>query len=150
MPGAADRRLSGRRSRVAVIGTGAIGLALLAGCEKPAPGVTIVSQGQSVRADAAIYTFDGKVKTYSRPNVTLSVREGDTIGIDVDKDVAGQGWAVKVGDQQLTDVLKGKHHTSVTVPPLGQAGGATLVVGEVPKAGQQASGLWIFTLKRRT
>ncbi len=139
----------GRRFRAAA-GAGALGLVLLVGCDKPAPGVTIVSQGQSVRAEAARYTFNGKARTYSRPNVTLSVREGAVLGIDVDKQVADAGWAVKVGDQQVTDVLKDKHHTTVTVPPLGTSGAATLVVGEVPRAGQEASGLWIFTLRRRS
>jgi len=141
---------SGRWSRAAVLGAGALGMVLLAGCEKPAPGVTIVSQGKSVRAEAARYTFGGKVKTYSRPNVSLSVREGAVLGIDVDKQTTQAGWAVKVGDQQLTDVLKDKHHTTVTVPPLGTSGAATLVIGEVPRAGGEASGLWIFTLRRRS
>jgi hypothetical protein len=149
MPGLAMHRHFGRRSRAAA-GVGALGLVLLVGCDKPAPGVTIVSQGQSVRAEAARYTFNGKARTYSRPNVTLSVREGAVLGIDVDKQVADAGWAVKVGDQQVTDVLKDKHHTTVTVPPLGTSGAATLVVGEVPRAGQEASGLWIFTLRRRS
>jgi hypothetical protein len=77
----------------------AAGLLALTGCSKPTPGVTLVSGKKSVHTEASNYC-DGRILTSvtdcvkrSRPTV-LPARQGDQVGIDVDRTLTTHGWFV--------------------------------------------------------
>jgi hypothetical protein len=84
--------------------TAALGGALLltlAGCQKPAPQVTVVSGGDSAHAEARQYCGNGAIRTTSDclvkgapAQTVLQVRQGDTVGIDVDKALTKKAWSV--------------------------------------------------------
>lgn len=89
------RRLPACRTAATV----AVGLLVLSACAKPTPGVTLVSGKKSVYTEATNYC-DGKVLTSvtdcvkrDRPTV-LPARQGDQVGIDVDRTLAKHGWFV--------------------------------------------------------
>jgi len=144
-----------RRRLLAATST-ALALAALAGCEKPAPLVTLVSGGQSVYKQANIYCFDegvtvdsGECAQRADGATRLEVRRGETIGVDVGKDLVERGWRVQVGSGtaeqvQASDVLEDQHYFTFTAPNL-PAEGVPLVVVTVDED-DASTGEWLFQL----
>jgi hypothetical protein len=144
-----------RRRLLAATST-ALALAALAGCEKPAPLVTLVSGGQSVYKQANIYCFEegvtvdsGECAQRADGATRLEVRRGETIGVDVGKDLVERGWRVQVGSGtaeqvQASDVLEDQHYFTFTAPNL-PAEGVPLVVVTVDED-DASTGEWLFQL----
>ena len=102
-----------RRSALllSVIGVAALGLTA---CEKPAPGISVVSGATSVRAEAVCWSFTGESIDPTRcaeealPALTgdgvprVPVLPGQVVGISVDPVVADAGWTVSVSGDRLT------------------------------------------------
>jgi hypothetical protein len=144
-----------RRRLLAATST-VLALASLAGCEKPAPLVTLVSGGQSVYKQANIYCFEdgvtvdsGECAQRAEGATRLEVQQGETIGVDVGKDLVERGWRVQVGDQaaeqvQASDVLRDQHYFTFTAPNLPDEG-VPLVVVTVDDE-DASTGEWLFQL----
>ena len=144
-----------RRRLLAATST-VLALASLAGCEKPAPLVTLVSGGQSVYKQAKMYcceegvTVDsGECAQRADGATRLEVRRGETIGVDVGKDLVERGWRVQVGSGtaeqvQASDVLEDQHYFTFTAPNL-PAEGVPLVVVTVDED-DASTGEWLFQL----
>jgi hypothetical protein len=102
--------------------TASTGLALLttlAGCQKPSAGVTLVSDGSTVHAQASEYCRDGKVLVRgdecpgSGPHLTVfKVDQGGSIGVDVDKKLSESGWYIYDSDAQQKSAVKDGHYTT--------------------------------------
>ena len=153
-----------RRRLLAAAPTVGVLLALSA-CEKPAPIVTVVSGGESVYAEANTWCFEGQTPPdcASRHEGTtqLSVRGGETVGVDVDKELADRGWYVELSDPaapeegaqpQRSEVQDG-HYFTFTAPNLPAGSELLLTVhavgeGEDPAAAEP-TGEWSFTLTPR-
>lgn len=102
-----------RTGRVVLAGVIAVTGGLLAGCEKPAPGISVFSGSDSVRASALCWSFDGQPLTAdqcARDIISgtdlgdapqLSVTAGNVVGISVDKAVAEEGWVPAISGQRL-------------------------------------------------
>ena len=144
--------MNARRPLACVAAVGA--LLALSACEKPAPIVTVVSGGQSVYAEANTWCFEGQTPPDCAERETgstsIPVRAGETVGVDVDKELADGGWYLELsapgGDQQpqRSEPQEG-HYFSFTAPSL--AAGSTLdlmvyAVGE----GEEPLGEFSFTL----
>ena len=115
------------RSRVVAGLSAATALVALTGCQKPTPIVTMVSGTSSVHRDATVFCFEGQSAQQQNcrtaedtgPTV-LKVKPGATVGIDVAKDLAENGWVVVLpGNDQdpSNDQASGKqdkHYFSFT------------------------------------
>jgi hypothetical protein len=144
--------------RLVHLGLG-VGLVLMAAaCQQPSPGVTVVTNGHSVHVAASNYCFHGRTLSSEAecpaegPRVTrVKVRAGDTVGIDVDSDLADTGWVLyDPVSKQNGDVHKGHY---LTFPAdLGTATSAYLEVHQVTGSGSGPSdlvkvlGIWRFQL----
>ena len=144
----------------------AVGVLLaLSACEKPAPIVTVVSGGESVYAEANTWCFEGQsppdCATRHEGTTRLSVRGGERVGVDVDKELADRGWYLELSDPsspeqaaepQRSEVQDG-HYFTFTAPNL-RAGSELLLTvravgeGEDP-ATAEPTGEWTFTLTPR-
>ena len=148
--------MNARRPLACVAAVGA--LLALSACEKPAPIVTVVSGGQSVYTEATTFCFDdqtlesGDCATRADAPTSLEVRGGETVGVDVDKELAEGGWYLELsapggeGEQepQRSEPQQG-HYFSFTAPSLAE--GSTLqpdvrAVGE----GEEPRGEFRFRL----
>lgn len=101
--------------RVLLVGALVVAGAGLAGCEKPAPAVTVFSGTSSVRASALCWSHTGEAldnKQCSRDILTaveegpaprLKVRPGNVVGISVDPAIAERGWVPIVAGQRLVE-----------------------------------------------
>ena len=72
-------------------------LGLGTGCEKQSPWVTVTAGGVVVKARAIKYCRDSGRCNESTHRPVLQIKPGDTLGIDVPRSVAEQGW--RLGDQ---------------------------------------------------
>ncbi len=149
-----------RRLRTAA---GAIAaLASLTACEKPAPIVTVVNVGQSVYAEANVFCFEGQSAAAANcaqrrtGSTTLEVVRGQTVGVDVDKEIVDDGWFIELTDPdaagsgaepQQSEVQTG-HYFSFTAPNL-PSGAALLLTVRSLNREQQPAGEWSFTLVPR-
>ncbi len=145
--------MNARRPLACVAAVGA--LLALSACEKPAPIVTVVSGAQSVYAEANTWCFEDQTPPdcaeRASGTTSIPVRAGETVGVDVDKELADGGWYLELsapegGDQQpqRSEPQEG-HYFSFTAPSL--AGGSTLqldvrAVGE----GEEPRGEFRFEL----
>ena len=144
-------------ARPGLVAAGAL-LALTA-CEKPAPIVTVVSGGQSVYAQANTYCFEGQsveagdCATREEGATALEVRGGETVGIDVDKELAESGWFLELSDPatqgqqaqpQRSEPQTG-HYFTFTAPNLPTGSTLTLTVRSLDDEGA-STGEWRFTL----
>ena len=147
--------MNARRPLACVAAVGA--LLALSACEKPAPIVTVVSGDQSVYAEASTWCFEGQSGDECAERETevtsIPVRAGETVGVDVDKELAEGGWYLELsapgggeGEQepQRSEPQEG-HYFSFTAPSL--AAGSTLdlqvrAVGE----GEEPRGEFRFRL----
>lgn len=145
-----------RRLLAAASATSAM-VALLTGCEKPAPIVTVVSGGTSVYSEAAAFCFDedqtlegGKCAQRATETKQLVVRPGERVGIDVDKELVDRGWQLVISDPQdpqrtqasgvLTD-----HYFPFTAPAIAPDGTLLLTVRTLD-ATNAPTGEWQFEL----
>lgn len=156
--------MNGRFRRVIVLaGLATVVATALTACEKPAPGVSVVSGTTSRHAEATCWSFelgtDNSERTCAQnvigqinqatglPQVPLV--QGSTIGISVDPVVAERGWYPIIGTQRLSSVALTGTHFNWTVPQLQldqlPANGLTLQVISVGD-GSRPSGLWLFSL----
>lgn len=142
----------------------AVGAALLlsaSACTKPSPIVTIVTNGHSVHAAASNYCFGGKTLVSEDqcvadgPRTTsIEVRPGDTVGIDVDSDLADTGWVVYDPISKLNGDLHKDHYLTFTADFGQSASVAVLEIHQVQPAGTDTQlnkvlGIWRFQLKRK-
>ena len=148
------------RRRALAIGIVAVAPLALAGCEKPAPGVTAWSGTNSEHSEALCWQFEeGQPLTprecaqdvldkagQGEGIARLPVAPGETVGISVDPVVAESGWSVQIGGQTLAAGLQDTYYR-FTFPELGadSASGYTLQV--IASAGQTGNrGYWFFQL----
>lgn len=136
-----------RQRQTGSVAAALIVVAVLAGCQKPTPGVSLQSGSRVVRASATVYERGGKQITLSRGVKVLKVHPGDRVNIDVDKSVASKGWSLTVtsgtskNDTVTTPVLHLQHFSF-------DAGSAASDVVIAQKGtGSSPSGLWAFTLQ---
>jgi len=125
-------------SRISVVALASVAVLGLAGCEKQSPYVTITAGGVVVKARAARYCRDKECReTKDRPTITVS--NGDTIGIDVPRSVAEQGWTIGEPDPRNPVI-----HDHYYVFPIPQgAGSGRLDIYRDPSHG---AGLWQFNV----
>lgn len=130
----------------------------LAACEKPAPGVSVVSGMTSAYRAALCWSFDGEplsAETCAQDVVTealdgadvarVPVIPGQVIGISVDPVVADAGWFPVIGSQRLTQQPITSTYYRFTYPDLQEvpADGVSL---QVVAGADGTLGLWIFQL----
>ncbi len=92
--------------RLVNVGLGAALLVLASGCQQPSPGITLVSGSSTTHFEAQQWCRDGKALQTGNecpgtgPSRIQLVRadEGGQVGIDVDSDLADQGWYVYDSD----------------------------------------------------
>ncbi|MEX2289804.1 MAG: hypothetical protein WD794_05690 [Mycobacteriales bacterium] len=146
------------RRRLLAAASATFALAALTACEKPAPLVTVVSGGESVYAEAVAFCFDegstldsGTCATRHEGATRLSVRAGDKIGVDVDKELTDRSWQLTLVDPnspdspQTSPTIVDNHYFSFTAPGLAPGGRLMLVVQTLDPA-QQPTGEWQFEL----
>lgn len=147
-----------RRPAVAMAAA-ALGLGLLAGCEKPTPEVSANSGGDFVQAEATLYCFEGQVyatgghtcreEVQSPPSLT--VRPGEQVAIEVPKDIRERGWFVRIvtGDQKVSPGPIQKDRTYFTFSADFSSGNAlgvqVVALPASPNAGE-ISGVWEISL----
>ncbi len=135
-----------------------VGVLALSGCEKPAPGVTVVSGTDSAHRAALCWSFDGEplsAQTCAQDVVTqalegadvarIPVIPGNVIGISVDPVVADAGWFPVIGSQRLTQQPITSTYYRFTYPDLQEvpADGVSL---QVVAGNDGTRGLWVFQL----
>ena len=92
------------RRRATALGLAVASVLPLAGCEKPAPRVTVFSGTESRNIEAACWNEqDAKAEgsCLPRSGQSLPITPGNTIGVSVDRDIAEAGWVIQINDQSL-------------------------------------------------
>lgn len=120
-------------SRLSVAALAVLAPLALAACEKQNPYVSVYAEGVVVKAKATRYCRGEDCRTTGDiPEITL--RNGNSIGIDVPRSLADQGWALE-GEQEYG-------HDHYRVVRLREAGVIRIV--RDPKHGE---GVWQFRIK---
>lgn len=149
-------------ARRRLLATACAGIALvgLTGCEKPAPIVTVVSGGASVHKEADIFCFEGQqlvedeCAQRAEGVTSLEVTPGETVGVDVDRDIVQRGWFLELAqpgadqqEAQRSELFEDDHYFTFTAPAVGPQG-VLLTVLAVGDQGEQGppSGEWTFQL----
>lgn len=148
------------RRRLLASASAAGALLALTACEKPGPIVTVVSGGQSVYTEAATWCFEEQTPPEcaerSEGTTELAVRGGETVGVDVGKQVVERGWFVELsepegqgqGQQPQRSEPQNGHYFTFTAPNLPTGSSLLLTVralGEGEGEGE-TTGEWRFTL----
>lgn len=136
----------------------AVSVLALAACEKPAPGVSVVSGMSSAHRAALCWSFDGEplsAETCAQDVVTealdgadvaaIPVIPGQVIGISVDPAVADAGWFPVIGSQRLTQRPITSTYYRFTYPDL-QEVPVDGVSMQVVAGSEGTLGLWVFQL----
>ena len=143
--------MNARRPLACVAAVGA--LLGLSACEKPAPIVTVVSGGESVYSEANAWCFEGQTGDECAERATgatsIPVRPGETVGVDVDKELAEGGWYLTLsapgeGQEPQSSGPQEGHYLSFTAPGL-PAEGLDLEVFAVGE-GEEPRGEFRFRL----
>ena len=139
------------------------GLLALTACEKPAPIVTVVSGGESLYREAGTWCFEEQTPPdcaeRRQETAELAVRAGETVGVDVDRELAERGWFIELSDPdgqgqdsqpQRSEPQTG-HYFTFTAPPLPSGSSLLLTVRALAEDGggseqQDATGEWEFVL----
>lgn len=150
------RPVATRASAIALVAVAAFALS---SCEKPSPGVSVVSGTTSAYREAVCWSFDGaplSPDTCSADAVSealaggtvarIPVVPGDTIGISVDPKVADVGWYPVVGSQRLTQAPVFTTYYRFTYPDLQPVPPTGVVLQVVAGQGESTQGIWIFQL----
>ena len=146
--------MNARRPLACVAAVGA--LLAVSACEKPAPIVTVVSGSESVWTEASTWCFEGQTGDECAERATgttrLPVRAGETVGVDVDKELADGGWYLELsapggGEEQQPQRSEPQqgHYFSFTAPSLAEGRMLALTVSAVGE-GEEPRGEWSFRL----
>ena len=146
------------RRRLLAAASTALALAVLTGCEKPAPLVTLVSGGQSIYTQANTYCFEegqtidsGECAQRAQGRTRLEVRPGELVGVDVGKDLVERGWRIRLGNDEnpanTSPVIQGRHYFTFDAPGLPEEG-APFMVSTVDEQ-DAMTGVWLFQLVPR-
>lgn len=129
-------------------------LLALSACEKPAPIVTVVSGGESTYTEAALWCFEDQqwpeCAERAEEVPEISVRAGETVGVDVDEELAESGWYIALsepgaaGEPQRSEPQQG-HYFSFSAPNL-PAGSALVLTVRSLGEGDAPTGEWRFLL----
>ena len=130
------------------------------GLEKPAPIVTVVSGGESVYTEAATWCFEGQTPpdcAERAEGVTeLSVRGGETVGVDVGKQLVDNGWIVELTDPEAEQPAEPDrsepqtgHYFTFEAPNLRSGASLLLTVRSLDEEAEP-NGEWRFRLTPRT
>ena len=148
------------RRRLSAAACATVALAGLTGCEKPAPLVTVVSGGSSVYSEAAAFCFDegatlenGTCSERATTIPQIEVRQGERIGIDVDKELVERGWQLELVDPADPQRTQGSstiedHYFPFTAPGIAPNGKLLLTVRTVNEQ-NAPTGEWRFELVNR-
>lgn len=132
-------------------------LAALTACEKPAPLVTVVSGDESVYTEASTFCFEegrtldsGECAQRAEGPTRLEVRAGQTVGVDVGKELVERGWRLQLVDpanpeQAQASPTLDSHYFTFTAPGIPPGSTLDLTVVTVDEAGA-ATGEWAFEL----
>lgn len=146
------------RRTALVVSLAAVSALALGACEKPAPGVTVVSGMTSAYRAALCWSFDGEPlssQTCAQDVVTealdgadvasIPVTPGQVIGISVDPAVASAGWYPVIGSQRLTQRPITSTYYRFTYPDLQEVpvDGVSL---QVVAGSEGTLGLWVFQI----
>ncbi len=134
-------------------------LAAVAGCQQPTPAVTLVSSGHRVRTESASFCRDGQslamntcVQHPQRREV-LRVREGELVGIDVDKALSDSGWDYADADLKQRSSVQDKHYLTFKATFINRPtpGVIDLIVRSRSRVAEDApvTGVWNFQLIQR-
>jgi hypothetical protein len=127
-------------SRYAAVALAAVAALGLTGCEKQSPYITLTAHGVVVKARATEYCRgDDCDKSTEAPAIT--VRPGDTLGIDVPRSLAEEGW--RIGDQ---GDFSHEHYRSIQISDQFQSG-AQLPPVEIFRDDTRGRAHWTFTIK---
>lgn len=146
-----------RRRLLAAAAVTSAAAAVLTGCEKPAPIVTVVSGSSSVYTEASVFCFEeeqtlesGQCAQRATDVTEVAVRPGERVGIDVDGELADRGWQLVIADPQdpqrtqasgtITD-----HYFPFTAPGIAPGGQLLLTVRTVDEQ-DSPTGEWQFAL----
>jgi hypothetical protein len=150
------------RRRLLAATSAAVAVAALTGCEKPLPIVTVVSGAHSEWKEADVFCFEGQsleqdecAQGATSPT-RIEVSPGQTVGIDVDKEIVERGWYIQLagpggqGQAQQSELQEDEHYFSFTAQQL-DAAGLRLTVVAVGEDGAEGapSGEWAFDLVPR-
>lgn len=140
---------------IAVAGAAALSLA---GCEKPAPGVSVVSGTTSQHREAICWAGDGALSPETcgediiqnamngQGAASIPVIPGDTIGISVDTAVADAGWFPAIGSQRLTEQPLHTTYYRFTYPDLKAVPAEGISLQVIAGDNTTSKGLWVFHL----
>ncbi|MFZ0324339.1 MAG: hypothetical protein WAN48_09440 [Actinomycetes bacterium] len=156
-----------RLSRAVALAAVPLGIALLSGCDKPAPSVSVFSGATSANVEALCWSFDAAApidahtclaqqpgQTPQEHAADLKAKVGvvpvtpdQTIGISVDPDVAANGWYPIIGSSRLTDapVTDTYYRFQLAAADL-RRGSLELRVIALGDSPDQVRGLWTFQL----
>jgi hypothetical protein len=136
-----------------VAASGALLLMSLTGCQKPTPGVTLSTGTHSVHVESTTFCRDGQsaasrncVEHLTRTTI-VRVKQGDAVGIDVDRTLAEHGWILVDADANARSDVQDEHHFSYT--PDFRAGPVIhLEVRSLDRVADDArtTGVWKFQL----
>jgi len=138
-------------ARVAAVGA----LLALSACEKPAPIVTVVSGGKSVYTEAGTWCFEDQTGDQcaerASGRTSIPVRAGETVGVDVDEELAEGGWYLELsapdgqGQEPQRSAPQKGHYFSFTAPSLAEGSSLQLDVRAAAE-GEEPRGEWRFSL----
>jgi hypothetical protein len=144
--------MASARRRAAILVPVLAGTAVLAGCQKPVPEITLIHGSTSFQASPACYSRAGQLSQEefrsclenSKPSGTVKARAGDRIGIGVDPKTAEQGWGAILGGQSvLLDIPSSRTFSTFVVPPeLRKDIAAELIVIETGPSTDTIKGAW--------
>jgi hypothetical protein len=124
-------------------------LALLAvtACEKPAPKVTVTSNGRVINVDAERYCRGDKCTDHAAATKAIKIRRNSLISFDVPKRVAEHGWNITLGEQRLFEDPRTESHYVLSIPDV--PGDAAVPVTVTQGKGTQPEGVWKLQLLLR-
>jgi hypothetical protein len=125
----------------------------LAACEKPTPGVTVVSGTSTAHVEATTYCHEGQTAANQDCAQDLEqvgivrVKAGDRVGIDVDKSLVEHGWILVDTDAKARSGLQDGHYFSY-VPDFSKGPIIHLEIHSLDQLAEnaQVTGVWRFEL----
>jgi hypothetical protein len=133
-------------SRISVVALASVAVLGLAGCEKQSPYVSVTAGGVVVKARAIQYCR-GEDCDDTDDNPTLKLGPEDTLGIDVPRSLAEQGWSATLSNRAgQSEPLFEVGHDHYRTLKLGRLRAGEPFFVTIVRDPTHGRGLWRFTL----